>query len=405
MKFLLKLIPEWLKEEIFRKFVSTKHIYDFNEITVKLAETTEEFKKAFELLHDSYVKKGLMEPHSSGMRCNIHSFLPHNAIVIAVDKNGNVIGTVSIIKDSHIGLPAESIYKPEIEELRSKPGREIIEISALSIAPDFRKHSHTILFLLNKFLYIFSRDYFQSNTLIITIHPDASIFYKALFNFKKMGKVFSYEYVKGALAMLMYMDFSGNYEENLWKNVFKGRKDSLIDYIFYQNDSRIKFPLKIKDDVELRNKKTMLEIIKLAKFDLSLLNTMELSYLCSSLNLDQDDINQLGFGKFRVYSDYRFQKKISAHMRLEDTDLIVKIHNISTGGAYVEIPLPFLENLSKGSIRFQWKGLEFSSQFKIRWINNDISSKLPIGAGIEFTTNQIQFFEEDVKYQKIEKAS
>ncbi len=405
MKFLLKLIPEFIKIWIFRRLVSTKKVYDFKDTTIKLAETYEEYKKAFELLHDSYVKKGLMENHKSGMRCNIHSFLPHNAVVIAINKGGEVIGTVSIIKDNPIGLPAESIYEPEINLIRSKPGRELIEISALSISPDFRQHSHAILFLLNKFLYLFSRDYFQSNTLVITIHPDAAIFYKSLFNFKTIGKVFSYEYVKGALATLMYMDFSGDHEENMWKNIFKGRKDSLIDYILYQDDPRIKFLKSDAESVDLRNKEVMLKIIKASCFDLKSLNLMELSYLYSSLNLNQADLVYLGIEQFRVVSDYRFQKKINVILKIDNVDVNAKIHNISTSGAFIEIPIEFLSDSLRGVIRFKWQNKEFVSQFKISLINNDVTSKLPLGAGVEFLTNQIQFFQEDLQYVKIDRAS
>lgn len=406
MKFFLKLLPESFQTELFRRLVSTKKVYDFKDITIKLAETYEEYKKAFELLHDCYVKKGLMEKDPTGMRCNIHSFLPHNAIVIAINRLGEVVGTVSIIKDNPLGLPAESIYAPEVVKLRNNPISELVEISALSIAPEYRQHSHTLLFLLNKFLYLFSRDYFKSNMLIITIHPNASIFYKSLFNFKTIGKVFSYEYVKGALATLMFMDFSGDHEERLWKTVFRGRKDSLIDYILYQKDDRLVFPKVFEDDVELRNKEVTLRLIKASNFNLRSLSIMEISYLYSSLNLNEEDLNFLGIDKFRVVSDYRFQKKISARLKIGSVDFITQIYNISTNGAYVVIPLELLQESDvKGRITFKWKGQEFDSEFRVCWVNDKVSHKLPIGAGIEFLTNQVHFFNEEIQYTKTRGAA
>ena len=59
MKFFLKLLPESFQTELFRRLVSTKKVYDFKDITIKLAETYEEYKKAFELLH-KYISNNSM---------------------------------------------------------------------------------------------------------------------------------------------------------------------------------------------------------------------------------------------------------------------------------------------------------------------------------------------------------
>jgi len=388
MKYLSKLIPKSMQQELFRRVVTTEKLNDFQDVSIKLAETFEEYKKAFELLHDCYFKKGLMEMHPSMMRCNVH-------------KKGEVVGTVSIIKDNPLSLPAESVYGKEIRDLRSSEGRELVEISALSIAPEYRQHSHAILFLLNKFLYIYSRDYMKSNTLIIVVHPNAEIFYSSLFLFKAIGKIISYDFVKGALARFMYMDFSPKFEKDMWTKVYKKRKNSLMDYILFQNDPRLVYPENKEDDIHTRNKEVAIRLIKASQFNLDTLNRMELSYVISSLNLKLEDLKALGLNGAEVISDYRFQKKIMAKGKIGSHDFIIRIYNLSTSGAFVEIPLNYLnEKETSGTISFKWKGNDFTSEFKVCWVNDGISKKLPKGCGIQFLDNQINFFEEDINYIK-----
>lgn len=70
------------------------------------------------------------------------------------------------------------------------------------------------------------------------------------------------------------------------------------------------------------------------------------------------------------------------------------------------IPLELLrESEVKGRITFKWKGQEFDSEFRVCWVNDKVSYKLPIGAGIEFLTNQVHFFNEEIQYTKTRKVA
>ena len=69
------------------------------------------------------------------MRVNIYNVLPLSETFIA-KINNKVIGCVSIIPDSSIGLPADIDYRDEINKIRSKK-RWIAEISGLAKDTDY----------------------------------------------------------------------------------------------------------------------------------------------------------------------------------------------------------------------------------------------------------------------------
>lgn len=406
MKIFSKIIPKSLQAELFRRVVNTKQLSRYKNITIKLADTFDEYKKAFELLHDCYVRKNLMEPHPSGMRCNIHSFLPHNSVIIAINENGQVIGTVSIIKDNLFGLPAEAVYQKEVNNIRNEKHhqRELVEVSALSIAPEYREQAHAIQFLLNKYLYLHCRDVLKINTLVIVVHPNAELFYHSLLLFRPLGEIVNYGFVKGALARLLYLDFSGGFEEFICE-VYHHRKDSLADYILFQEDSRLLFSTLRADEIETRNRGVTLQLIKSAQYELTRLGANEISQIISGLNLRLEDLQFLGIEKSEVLSDYRFQKKIEARVLIDNSSHECKIYNLSPNGAFLQIPPNLLKKSDLGELIFNWQGKEFTTRFKTCWINEGITNKLPHGAGIEFQNNILHFFEDSIQYRKAKKIA
>jgi phosphate starvation-inducible membrane PsiE len=229
-----------MKDFLIRLLTSTSKIDLNQQLEVKLAESYEEYSRAFSLLHDAYVAKGLMEKHDSGLRCNIHSFLPHNLVVVVIDKEQKeVVGTVSIILDNLLGLPAEKAYPTEVEKIRKIKNKKMVEVSALAVDPKYRHQSHIIQFMLNKFLYQFCKINLGVDMLIIVVHPKAELFYHALMGFEPLGEIIEYDFVKGALARFLYLDFSGEFEERLKGKYFK-MKYSFFDYVVNREDARLK---------------------------------------------------------------------------------------------------------------------------------------------------------------------
>src|SRR5215472_9347224 len=78
------------------------------EIGVAVGAT--ETAAALRLAHDVYVREGYMEPHPLGMRI----LLPYHALkttmVLVARRRGEIVGTLSLVFDSPVGLPLDELY-------------------------------------------------------------------------------------------------------------------------------------------------------------------------------------------------------------------------------------------------------------------------------------------------------
>ena len=83
---------------------------------MELATTIPDLEAAFELVYDQYQKMGITETCDQSIRCNLYTFLPHSSVIVAKYED-EVIGTVSLIRDSEFGLPSDMLYKKENDEI------------------------------------------------------------------------------------------------------------------------------------------------------------------------------------------------------------------------------------------------------------------------------------------------
>ena len=89
------------------------------QITMSIARSQPDLEDAFGLVYRSYVRTGLDTPNPTGLRLTTHHFLPTTEVILA--RNAGVpIATASLIVDSELGLPAESIYGEEIRGLKRR---------------------------------------------------------------------------------------------------------------------------------------------------------------------------------------------------------------------------------------------------------------------------------------------
>lgn len=204
-RILLKYLPENMRHQLLRKMITAPDPSDHG-VIYKIASTQHELEAAFSLLHNCYVATGFISPEPHGLRCNLYSILPYTTIIIA-KKGDEIIGTVSLIKDSSLGFPSDKNYKNENDFYRSKQA-QMVEISALAVHPRFRKtkDSNQISLYLMKYLYHYTFNFMGCDTLCATVHPRTYDFYRGLLGFEKNGEIMSYEFVRGALAMHITLD-------------------------------------------------------------------------------------------------------------------------------------------------------------------------------------------------------
>lgn len=206
-------------------------------LVFKLAESRDELSQAFSLLHDSYVDEGYMDPHPSGMRIIKYHALPNSSTLIGL-LDGKVVATMLTIRNSAIGLPSNELV--DIAEL-VKDGTRVAEISSLAIHKDYRYWSGGLLFPLIKFLMEYCMRYYGVDAMIISVNPKHVNFYKSILLFDILDqKVIEYNFVKGAPAVLMYLDlrtapekwaaYYGNkpHSKNIFYYILKHKFDNYI---------------------------------------------------------------------------------------------------------------------------------------------------------------------------------
>ena len=196
-------LPRDLRFALYRSFVECDPHPD-ERLVLKIAETQEELEACFRLLHDAYVSSGFMKPDPSGMRLSIYHALPTTTTLCA-KYDGQVVGTISLIRESVFGFPLQSIF--DLTRVRQQSGN-IAEVSALAVDPSFRKTGGMILFPLMKFMYGYCTSFFDTRHLLIAVNPDRIDLYESLLFFQRLSEnvVASYDFANGAPAVGASLD-------------------------------------------------------------------------------------------------------------------------------------------------------------------------------------------------------
>ncbi|MBY0415621.1 MAG: GNAT family N-acetyltransferase, partial [Bdellovibrionales bacterium] len=203
-RHLLTFLPESLRYSLMRKKVRINPAWPSPNLQIKIAETEEELESAYKLLHDSYVKAGYMNPHPTGMRVLPQHLLPQTTTIVAV-WSGKIIGTLSLIRDNPFGLPLEKIF--DVNDRRAN-GRRLAEVSSLAVDPKYRGLINTALFPLFRYVYQYARDCFGTHEFVIAVNPSMVDLYLGFMCFEKIkSKAKSYDFVKGAPAVGLYLNF------------------------------------------------------------------------------------------------------------------------------------------------------------------------------------------------------
>lgn len=213
---LLRYLPKSLRAKIVR----SRFDADYNlpeDLVLKQAETADEIAQALQIVHNSYVELGYIEPQESRMRFNKFLALPTTVFLIAKYKN-QVIGTMSIICDSALGLPSESAWN--FKQLRSS-GKLLAEISSLSILPNFKMRRGRLLLPLCKLMYEYASKILQIDTLIISTTYEVEAFYTdiLLFNRLSLKSGESHPMVNGNNSTCCYLHLGEENNQN-YKEVY-----------------------------------------------------------------------------------------------------------------------------------------------------------------------------------------
>lgn len=236
----LQLLPEFLRHPFYRMMYAKVPQSVPVGLTFQLARTKEDLEAAFKLLHNAYVEQGFIEPQDSGMRFIIQHALPTTSILVA-KMNDMVVGTISVMRDTPLGLPMEKVF--DISHLKVK-GQRVSEFSSLAIHPDFRRSmSGVIFFPLTLYAANFAKNCFGTDYLVFNLYPHHADFYNAIFGstYLKSQKAIADDYL-GAPAAGIQLDLKEviNFAREKYDGLSAER--NLYDYTFFKNPSYFIYP-------------------------------------------------------------------------------------------------------------------------------------------------------------------
>lgn len=182
---LMSLVPRALRRSMVFSRMHIDHEL-LADVSVKLVETAEEALAAAALVHDAYVKRGILAPHPTQVHLSSHSAAPSAWVFIATHR-GRVVGTISLVECAG-ELPLDQVFRAEMDVFRGR-GEHLAECGALAVAPEFR-HSG-IVFWLNRIMThtALARGV---DRIVIAVHPNAQDFYREALLFQREGPERSY---------------------------------------------------------------------------------------------------------------------------------------------------------------------------------------------------------------------
>ena len=170
-------------------------------VHIHVANRFDRRHKAYQLLHDLYSEMGITESNDDGLWLSIYDALPETTTFIAKNQQGSVEGALTTVFESSIGLPADDLYKKEIDTIRDA-GENICEIISLGIKNN-GKASVKILASLFYCAFLHAWKGENATVFVITVHSDLENFYRQRVAFDKLGPVRNYAKVNGAPTVLL----------------------------------------------------------------------------------------------------------------------------------------------------------------------------------------------------------
>lgn len=259
---LVSKCPKFIRQKIIRSRFEI--VYELDpQIIFKQATSKDEIEQALALVYNAYIHLNYIDENSDQLHLNKYLTLPTTTILV-IKKNDEVIGTMSIILDSSLGLPTETTWT--IDEFRKK-GQNIAEISALTIKKDFKGNKGQLLLPLCKLMFSFCLNILNLNTIVIATTFEVEFFYIDLLLFKKISDSHGqkHDLVKGNKSSCCYLEIGDEFRIECFKTYAHKELKSNYYYYFYSYlHPNIQLPAKlITIQAQLKEKNFgMIQILK-----------------------------------------------------------------------------------------------------------------------------------------------
>lgn len=220
-------------------------------LCVRHAESRADLKKVFELRYNVYLEKGYALNNESKLDVTSFDAKLNTLILLVANAKNEVVGSMSLYYDDFNFLPADTIFKDELNLLR-KEGVKFVEVSKFVVRHDYQNQKEIILSLINtSFIHSFRIMNFDS--FIIEVNPHHVVFYRRLLGFEQLGEIKECPRVNNAPAVLLICS-KDKYLNAIDKGIFEKR--SLYNYFLNKEiEHSIIAKLKTKTAMNYMDKK------------------------------------------------------------------------------------------------------------------------------------------------------
>ena len=190
-------------------------------LDVRVAPCREKLTGAFELVYRSYLARGYIRPHSGGVVYQSTFGLSSSRTIVALTQVGEVVGTLTLVRDNPLGLQLEATYSAEVQLLRNQ-GRKVAEVTCLAVEPAAGFRPRAVFFALTQFALHYA--YWQRyDDLLLAIHPRHYRFYWHCFRVYPVGPCRPHGPAQGNPAVCCRIDMrhlGRNMRPRLWQHYF-----------------------------------------------------------------------------------------------------------------------------------------------------------------------------------------
>lgn len=160
---------------------------------------------AFRLVYRAYLRAGLTHSSKVRMRVTPYQLLDSTVVFLATLRRAPIC-TVSLVGDGDMGLPIETVYGGEVDDLRAR-GLRLGEVSAL--ADRRRKLSRTLpVFVSLTRLLVQCAQLRGIDRLLVAVHPRHARFYERFLAFQRIAEEKPYPLVRDNPAVALQLDLN-----------------------------------------------------------------------------------------------------------------------------------------------------------------------------------------------------
>ncbi|WP_353572551.1 hypothetical protein, partial [Candidatus Albibeggiatoa sp. nov. BB20] len=218
------------------------------QLEVGLAKTQQDIEDSFKLVYQQYRKIGASLKNDSCMHITLWSLLPQSFIIIA-RRQQKIVGTITCVIDSKLGLLMDEIAKPQLDTLRQK-GRRLCEISA-DASIDQSAGNPTILEMY-RFGYKLAKEFLGTTDFVVAVGQRHEKFFKRILFFEQIAEIQAYKKAQYISSVPLRLDLCKI--ESLYQKKYAHRAQWKNLYYYFCQDQKDAFNQNIKYELSIYQK-------------------------------------------------------------------------------------------------------------------------------------------------------